>query len=201
MNAIRPDDLTSSPPEATMPIPLGRSVRALLPCALLLAACDTDLGSDPVAPSAVTGDSPSAAVVGANAGHATGSAFVLIDGSPERISFSAVRHTNGSATGQFELYTTQVGGVRLRGVVTCMGISGTQAWIGGIVTSTTLEGLEGPAIWTVRDNGDGATSVDQTSDLFTGFPVEGLPHWCGGDLDGIGLPLLPTTQGEIQVQP
>jgi hypothetical protein len=100
--------------------------------------------------------------------------------------FSAVRKADGTATGQWE-YRFRVAGFRVHGRVTCLSVSGNQAWIGGVVEKVvtddpafeSLLGLE--MWWRSIDNGEGLDApADITTGLGFGFP--GVPitaeSWC-----------------------
>ncbi len=74
-------------------------------------------------------------------------------------SFSARRDADGTATGNFELFSREAG-VRIHGIVTCATVFGSTAWIGGTITT------EGPyqgrdAIFRAADLGAGTKGAEE----------------------------------------
>ena len=64
-------------------------------------------------------------------------------------------------TGEWERFARAIG-AKAHGDVTCFSIAGNQAWLGGVVETTTT--IPGEVGWTVVDNGQGANSpADQIS--------------------------------------
>jgi len=178
-------------------------VPAVLAGILALGCADKETPTDPTGPT----PTPAATSLKTTAGgqqEATGSAFITLTeagGASERITFSAVRHSNGSVSGQFELFTEQLGGVRLHGIVTCLGIQGTVAHMGVLVTQASQSGIfQNPAgILAVKDNGEGAGALpDESTDLFLDAPPEVVDAFCAGEFE---LPFHPSEQGNIQVHP
>jgi hypothetical protein len=93
----------------------------------------------------------------------------------EKYSFSANTLGNGAIGGEFEVrdeFADGSGSVREHGDVICYTVAsdGITARMGGVITVSS-DGLEGRfAIWTVRDNGEGANDPpDQATDLRWGF--------------------------------
>lgn len=131
-------------------------------------------------------------------GHAD---FVTATGFRFSYSFSAIRHADGSVSGQFENHVenAQTGAFLLKAHVRiiCFTINGNVARIGGFIERQT--GLPLPpgvteGFFTVVDNGEGdAASPDLASPPALGLA---LPH-CE---TGLPRPLFPITQGNIQVR-
>ena len=119
----------------------------------------------------------------------------------QRYSNSAIRHANGSVTGQFELTSEQDGGLRVHGDVICFTIVGNTARLAGFIEQSTEPAFEGLyAVWTIIDNGEGTNDPpDQTSDFFlAGNAAVALAHCTVG----FNLaPFLPVLGGNLQVHP
>jgi hypothetical protein len=118
----------------------------------------------------------------------------------EKYSNSAIRHADGSVSGEWELKSEQDGGVRLHGDVICFTIVGNTARLGGFIEKSSepiLEGLH--AVWTIVDNGEGGKAPpDLTSDFFLATAEETLLHCAVG----FNLaPFLPVLGGNLQVHP
>jgi hypothetical protein len=132
----------------------------------------------------------------------TGHATIFLPGfnAEEKYSNSAIRHADGSVSGQFELKSAQDGGLRIHGDVVCFTIVGNTARIAGRVeqSNTTLVPEGTYVIWTVIDNGEGAKDPpDQTSDFFGPFNEAVAAAHCAV---GFNLaPFLPVLHGNLQV--
>jgi hypothetical protein len=178
------------------------SVATVLLASGLALGCSGDLDSNSTSPSLSPVTTP---LESANQGQqqVTGSIFInLADfgGAPQRMSFSAIRHRDGRVTGQFQIFSSQEPGVRVHGIVTCLGIDGNLARLGGIVTRSSPPGSEGPAFWRVVDNGEGSNAPpDLSSDVFAFAPPELVEEFCAVGFDF--PPLMPSLQGNIQVRP
>ena len=130
----------------------------------------------------------------------------LLGGAEQKYSQSAIRHADGTVTGQFQLQSEQVEpALRIHGAVTCFTIvptpQGGVARLGGVIEkSNTPLAPEGVfVVWTVIDNGEGANDpADLTSDF---FPTSAL----GAELHceiGFNLaPFMPVVGGNLQVHP
>jgi hypothetical protein len=134
----------------------------------------------------------------------TGSAFLILEdfgNSPERYTFSAVRHSDGSVSGEFELFTAQDGGIRLHGTVTCFGTlvfpDGVPvANVGGVITSSSEPDLVGVNVgWTAFDVRKGQGTPDAVSDLFIGSAEE-VQQFC--TVPAI-LFVQPNRRGNVQI--
>jgi hypothetical protein len=130
-------------------------------------------------------------------GHAN--VFLPLFQAEQKYSNSAVRHADGSVSGEFELKSEQDGGVRVHGNVICFTIVGNRARMGGIVEQSSEPAFVGlHVVWTVVDNGEGKNDPpDQTSDFFVVPPAIAQAH-CA---TGFNLPLLPVLGGNLQVHP
>jgi hypothetical protein len=181
----------------------SRSVMVVLLVSGLALGCLSDADSNPTSPSFSWTNSP---LESAKHGQqqVTGSIFInLVDfgGAPQRMSFSAIRHRDGRVTGQFQIFSSQEPGIRVHGIVTCLGIDGSLARLGGVVTRSSPPGLESPAFWRVVDNGEGRHAPpDLGSDLAIFASPEDVQEFCAvgfGDFP----PLLSSLRGNIQVRP
>ena len=135
----------------------------------------------------------------------TGHANILLPifgGAEEKYSNSAIRHADGTVSGQFELKSAQVaGGVRIHGDIVCFTIIGNTARLAGLVDqSDTPLAPEGTYfIWTVVDNGEGQNDPpDLTSDFVGPFTALGAAtfHCASGINVGAFYPL---QSGNLQV--
>jgi hypothetical protein len=94
---------------------------------------------------------------------ASGSGHVLFGNTQESISFNAVQHEDGTATGHAQINDVTAG-VRFQVDVDCLNVIGNTATISGIITRSsdaTIEGWE--AIFQVVDNGEGSDPPDLMS--------------------------------------
>ena len=79
--------------------------------------------------------------------------------------FVARNNADGTTTGQYQVDNQDVGGSRENGTVTCLAVDGDQAWIGGVITHSSIPGREGtPRLFRVIERGHGAPP-DQASIL------------------------------------
>ncbi len=121
-----------------------------------------------------------------------------------KYSASAVRQSDGSVAGSFELHEIYADHTdRLHGVATCLTVlpDGT-ARVGGIVTESTYPNdgyVGGAALWLVQDNGQGRNSPpDMATDIRYGVAAGVAQAWC----DGANVPSMgmnPVVRGNIQV--
>jgi hypothetical protein len=132
-------------------------------------------------------------------GHAE---FIGLTGNRARYSVNAIRHRDGSVSGEFEFHVETATGefvLRSHVTITCFTIVGNVAYIGGVVDRSSgigaPPGTEG--FITVVDNGEGQNDVaDLASPTGTG-PGTAEAH-CE---TGLFRPLLPLVRGNIQVRP
>jgi hypothetical protein len=177
-------------------------IAVLLLASGLALGCSSDAAPNPTGP---TVSAANTALESATQGQqqVTGSIFInLVEfgGAPQRMSFSAIRHRDGRVTGQFQIFSSQEPGIRIHGIVTCLGIDGNLARLGGVITRSSPPGFESAGFWRVVDNGEGHHAPpDLSSDLFAFTPPEIVEEFCAVGFDF--PPLLPSPQGNIQVRP
>lgn len=133
----------------------------------------------------------------------TGHANIVLPGfgdAVQRYSQSAIRHADGTVSGQFELKSEQDGGLRIHGDVFCFTIVGNTARLAGRVDQSDIDfaPVGSYAVWTIIDNGQGNRSPpDLTSDFFVGFNEAAAAFHCAV---GINLgAFLPVLSGNLQV--
>jgi hypothetical protein len=70
--------------------------------------------------------------------------------------FFARTNADGTTTGSYQVDNQSVAGSREAGRVTCLAVDGDQAWIGGVITHSSIEGREGtPRLFRVVERGHG----------------------------------------------
>jgi hypothetical protein len=108
------------------------------------------------------------------------------------VGFTARIDTGGAVKGEAQFHLRGQG-LRLHVVVDCLSVLGNEAWVGGIVLTSSDPTLVGTHVtWRVQDNGEGDGAVDQVS-----LPVPGAASDC---VPQPALPLVPLTEGDIQVE-
>jgi hypothetical protein len=109
--------------------------------------------------------------------------------------FTAKNRADGSTQGQYQVDNRDVSGSREHGTVTCLEVDGNQAWIGGVITHSSIPGREGtPRIFRVVDRGEGSGAPPDQASLLL---VAAAGETCHG------RPLLPLEDlegGNIQVR-
>jgi hypothetical protein len=133
-------------------------------------------------------------------GHAE---FVTASGFRFHYSFSAIRHADGSVSGEFENHVENAATgefVLMAHVdIVCFTITGNIARIGGIIErqvgGVNAVGVEG--FITVVDNGEGAEGVADLASPPGVAPGSAFAH-CA---TGLPRPLFPVEHGNIQVRP
>lgn len=139
--------------------------------AAVLIGCGTN--SEPTSPR-LTPNQPSFSVSGAAGQQVNGSATIILPAfgnALERYSLSAIRHNDGSVTGEFEEFSAQEGGQRIHAHVVCFTVTGNNARLAAQIDQTNVDfGPEGSyVVWSVIDNGEGGKAApDQTTDIFFG---------------------------------
>lgn len=125
----------------------------------------------------------------------------------ERYSFNAIRHPDGSVTGEWQLddKILPLGEFPFHGDVTCFTIlpDNRTVWLGGTVErDRAFGGVGSDANWTVVDNGEGANApADQATDLTTGFPPGAAANHCATGTGLTNIPLVDIVGGNVQVRP
>ena len=151
----------------------------------------------PVAPVAIAAPQEAQESV---TGHAE---FVTATGFRFRYSFSAIRHADGSVSGEFENHIENAATgefVLLAHVdIVCFTVTGNIARIGGIVERQVGGATPPPAegFITVVDNGEGGQGVADLASPPGVGPGSALAH-CD---TGLPRPLFPVEHGNIQVRP
>ena len=120
----------------------------------------------------------------------------------DKYSFAAIRHTDGSVSGQFEFeHRFTVNGQQVRdkvhGTVDCLTIIGNSARLGGTIRHSKSPDLpEGTQLtWSVTDNGQGKKDQRDTASEMLGNDAFA---YC---LGGLPYPQSPLRHGNIQVRP
>ncbi len=121
-------------------------------------------------------------------------------------SFTAVAHRDGAVSGQYQ-YNFRANGFAVHGPVSCVTVSGNQAWVGGIVDrvvtdNPAFEALLGLEMWWRSiDNGEGAGAApDVTTGLGFGFAGSTITaeSWCRDQ--PLSLVAREVEKGNIQVR-
>ena len=113
-------------------------------------------------------------------------------GARNSVGFTARIDTGGAVKGEAQ-FQLRDHGLRLHVVVDCLSVLGNEAWVGGIVLTSNDPTLVGTHVtWRVQDNGEGGDGPDQVS-----LPVPGAASDC---VPQPALPLVPLTEGDIQVE-
>jgi hypothetical protein len=142
----------------------------------------------------------------------TGNALFQINyaGNPfQRYSVAAIRHRNGSFSGEFEEKSEQDGGQRVHGAIHCFSIVGDTARIAGRVKKSNIDfGPPGSyVIWNVVDDGkahghDRHSRTDRHRDYTTDFYFGGTQAQadahCRANLLR-GQPYFPVLRGDLRV--
>jgi hypothetical protein len=112
-------------------------------------------------------------------------------GALRTFAFTAKNRADGSTQGQYQVDNRDVSGSREHGTVTCLEVDGDQAWIGGIVTHSSVPANVGiRRVFRVVDRGEGSGDPpDQASILLfvIGDPAEEChtrPPLPGENLEG-----------------
>ena len=131
---------------------------------------------------------------------ATGSGHYTSGGELRTFGFSALRRSDGSASGQYQIISRAGNGVGFHVDVTCMSTAGNQAWVAGIITHSddpaVIEGTV--SYFRAIDNGEGNGPPDQVS------PAR-INDRAGEDIlfcteQPTGLPLRNVEHGNVQVR-
>jgi hypothetical protein len=163
---------------------------ALIALGLFSLGCD---GRNPTAPADDRAVGPQFAARGVVHRATAGSHDITPPGVDANYSLVAIEHADGRISGQYTDRFAEGGGFHAR--VTCLAVSGKDAWISGVVT--TPEEFEGLTVITrVQDNGTSEHEPpDQISFSFIGVP----PEFQDCHLM-LPLPLFPLDGGEVKVE-
>ena len=125
-----------------------------------------------------------------------------VTGNRARYSVSAIRHQDGTVSGEFEIHAFGPSGAFLftsHVTITCLTITGNVARIGGVVDKTVgagaPPGTEG--FITIVDNGQGAQDPPDLASPAGVGPGTATSHCT----TGLPRPLFPIERGNIQVRP
>jgi hypothetical protein len=114
--------------------------------------------------------------------------------------FVALEQADGSVMGTFELTAREVP-VRVHGEITCIGIAGNAAWVGGEIEQSSDPDRVAPGTkvrWRLVDNGEGAgTPPDQIS--FVALHGDPASH-CANMPPASPLQLFDLAAGNLQVR-
>ena len=134
----------------------------------------------------------------------TGSATIQLpyEGTPfEHYTVSAIRHRDGSFSGEFHETSEQEGGQRASGKIFCFSIVQDTARLAGLVERSTVP--FGPAgtyvIWNVVDRGNGKKARDLTTDFYFGGTKAQATAHCAGNLLR-GQPFFESRRGNLKVK-
>jgi len=138
----------------------------------------------------------------------TGSAFIVLpyEGSPaEHYTVAAIRHRDGSFSGEFNEFSDQEGGLRTKGTIYCFSIVGDTARIAGRIERS--DASYGPAgsyvIWNVVDQDahgrGGKQPRDMTTDFYFGGTQAQATAHCATNLLR-GQPYFESDRGNIEVR-
>jgi hypothetical protein len=133
----------------------------------------------------------------------TGHANILLPffaNAEEKYSNSAIRHADGTVSGEFELKSAQDGGLRIHGDIVCFTIIDNTARLAGLVdqSDTPLVAEGTYFIWNVVDNGEGQNDPpDLTSDFIGAFTATQAAFHCATGIN-VG-PFYPVLSGNLQV--
>jgi hypothetical protein len=132
----------------------------------------------------------------------TGHAFYLVAAEQnafEAYSLSAVRHHEGSITGEVQIKSAIGDGFRIHGKIACFTISGNTARLAAKVTKSTNRNVVAGAylFWSLVDNGEGREAEpDMSSQFFLADETLALYHCASG----VTIPALyPVEHGNLQV--
>jgi hypothetical protein len=133
-------------------------------------------------------------------GHAE---FVNLFNNHLRYSLSAIRHRDGSVSGEVEEHAETAAGVFIRrghGTVTCFTINGNIARIGGTVDRSSASNLPpGTEFFlTVIDNGEGANDPPDMATSPASGSIGVAARHC---TNGFDRPIFTIDRGNIQVRP
>ena len=131
----------------------------------------------------------------ANGPAATGSGHFDLAGKQRTFTFTAVTHNDGSVTGEAQLDAKAIE-FSEHIQIDCLQVEGTKAYMSGTITRSTYGFTGHTAVFSVQDNGEGASSDDKISLLHSLIDLPPQPGRC--ELEHL-LPDHPIEQGSVQV--
>ena len=169
-----------------------RRTRLLFSVAMVAAVGACESAQSPLSPS-----DAALAKGGASRPSVNGHANFTWEGALQTTSFQARELPNGRVEGMLRLRARGEYAGYLYGDASCLIVNGNEAVLGGPITSSDLNATAW--VLKVRDNGEGAGSVDEWSDV--GFWVDGgePENVCEWALTRYGV--VPIEGGNIQVKP
>ena len=155
-----------------------------------LVACDPIAGPE-VSPNFSAGNPVVQSATGS--GH-----FRLADGNLRTFTASAVKHKDGSVTGQSQAHNRRID-VKAQSSIDCLLVVGNIAVMSGVVTTSSDPARVGIGIfWAVQDNGEGKNApADRITMLFRAAPNPNLCILVGPPPPSV---LVPIEKGNIQVR-
>ena len=182
-------------------------LRRSSPAALLalIGACTGDVPTGPAElgstldPDGAFVGSPGAGSGEAIVARASGAAHREAEGKPIILNFSAVKRTDGSVTGSY-VYHSVFNHVKIHVDVTCMTVTeGNKAWIAGIITQSSIDGLVGTVSYFYAfDNGEGAGAEPDIVSLVRANDVAGEDQVFCRELP-TALPAREVVRGSVNV--
>ena len=130
---------------------------------------------------------------------ATGSGQITTAGELRTFAFTARKYSDGTANGEAQI-NNRAQGVQSHYVLNCLAVVGNTAYASGYVDRSTNPAFVGqPAIFGVRDNGEGANAPPDAISLAQIF-IGGSPIDCtNAGYQAVAAPVLPVEQGNVQV--
>jgi len=167
---------------------------------VLLGCVDDTLPNEP------TASALSANVTQTPGTSATGAGQIISGAAPRRISFTAVRHADGSVSGEYLLNTpgVEVPGffTRIHAHIICSRTVGSQARIGGVVDESSDPGFLGcDMAFLAEDNGEGVDNPpDRLSPPFIPTGIENFAAtFCEESAQLSDPPLYPIENGNVAI--
>ena len=132
----------------------------------------------------------------------TGDIAILLpgfDNALEQYSVSAIRHRDGSVSGELEEKSEQQGGQHIHARLVCVTVTGNSARLAARLEKSNVP--FGPVgsyvVWSVIDNGNGKAHPDQTTDIFFGATEANAEFHCA---TGFNLaPYFNSVRGNLEV--
>jgi len=155
---------------------------------------------------------PTASAISANVTQtsgrsAIGSGQIISGAAPRRITFAAVRHADGSVSGEYLLNTpgVEIPGffTRIHANIICFRIVGNEARIGGVVDQSSDPGFLGRDMaFLAKDNGEGFNNpADRLSPPFIPTGIENFAAtFCEESAQLSDPPLYPIENGNVQIR-